>query len=64
MPNALTLRARRDAATREIVVETLQAHPSNRAAARSLGISPAALSRHMRRLGVAVQASRSLNVAA
>jgi transcriptional regulator with GAF, ATPase, and Fis domain len=64
MPNALSLRERRDLATRQIIVDALESHPSILAAARALQVTEPTLLYHMRRLGITVQATRSMRVAA
>jgi len=58
------LKAARDEASRTVVLDALQSNPSIRAAAASLDITPPALAKLMRRLGIAVQPSRTLNIVA
>jgi transcriptional regulator with GAF, ATPase, and Fis domain len=47
-----TLRERRDDFTRAVIVEAIDTYPTLRAAAQSLGLTPANMYCYMRRLGI------------
>jgi len=55
------LREARDAVTRVEILTALETHPTAKAAADALGITPQTLKYHMRRLGIRVSVTRTVN---